>query len=340
MQATDVRRRTRRVRAIGGSLAAIVLLGACGNPVTTTSTTSIGEALGMDETAFQEREAKVQEAVRKCMLAEGFEYVPADPSQMHIEVRSPGGDDNSAFRSTKGYGITTTIGDRPAASEKDSSDPNQRIREALREEDQEAYDRALFGDVEIGGDGNFVVRVGPGGGSVGDATAGEPAAAPDSAQAGCFGRAQQEVGGGEDELQQVGPELQELEERITSDPRLVKANTAWAACMSEAGFDFEKPEDIPAHLFDKLQELLKSQGGEATGGAQAGGGATVIPPIADSPELAALQKEELALARADDTCSDKTGRRTTARKVRAEAEKQFLEDNPDLGNDGAASEKD
>ena len=51
----------------------------------------------------------------------------------------------------------------------------------------------------------------------------------------------------------------------------------------------------------------------------------------DEAELAKLQQEELSIARADDDCSEKSGRRATAKKVRAELEKQFLEDNPDLG---------
>jgi hypothetical protein len=56
--------------------------------------------------------------------------------------------------------------------------------------------------------------------------------------------------------------------------------------------------------------------------------------LLNSPELASLQREELALAKADDACSESTGRRDTAKKVRAEAEKRFLDEHPDLGAGG------
>ena len=336
MHGTNGRRRTRSALTIAGSIAAIALLGACGDPATKARATSVRDALGLDENAIHEREAKVQEEVRTCMVDEGFEYVPVDPSQMNVHMIGPGSDDNPHFRRTKGYGITTTIGDRPAFDE-GSSDPNQRIRAALSEADQKAYDTALFGKAAGNDDGGgFTVHIGPG-----VAVAGDEAAAPDLDQAGCFGRAQQKVGDGNDKLQRVGPELQEMQERIASDPRMVKADAAWSACMSKAGFEFGTPDDIPPYLFGKVRELQESQGGGQDGESadtDAGpGGPAVGPPIADSPELALLQHEELALAKADDGCSEKTGRRATARKVRDEAERRFLEENPDLGNDTAAT---
>lgn len=335
---TTLGRRRRRTSMVAGALAAVALAGACGDRAPDAAPATVGEALGLDGSDFREREAKVQEAVRRCMEDEGFDYIPMDASAMNVQIRSPGSDDNAEFRRTKGYGITTTFGDRPTSSVEveGDSDPNQMIREALTEEEQAAYDKALFG--AAAGEarrGEFAVRVGPGpGGAVAAEDAGE---APDLFQAGCFGKAQSEVGDN-NRLQRVGPRLQEMEERISSDPRMVKANADWAACMADAGFDFDKPEDIVPFLFGKLQALHEDGDDGAQDDPEAPRGITIGGPPPDSPELAALQQEELALAKVDDDCSERTDRRDTAKKVRAEAEKQFLADNPDLGRDAGDGE--
>ena len=337
--------RARAAAAVAG-VVAMALLGACGDtPSEAAAPTSIQDALGMDENAMQEREAKVQEEVRKCMAAEGFEYVPMDPSRMNVRMVGPGTEDDAEFRRTKGYGITTIFGEGMATAEQDGSandDPNREIREALSDEDKEAYDKALFGRTATadGEGGTFSVQVGPGGVVTSD---GEGEFGP--SEAGCFGKAQEAVGTDDDRIQRVGPKLQELQERIASDPRLVKANADWAECMADAGYDFESPDKIPEYLFGKMSDLQEALGGgDDDGGGDNSrgpvvvggpGGAIDIEAIANSPELAALQREELALAKADDGCASSTGRKDTAKKVRAEAEKRFLEENPNLGQDGA-----
>ena len=48
---------------------------------------SFEEAIGMDEASMQAREVKVQEAVRTCMKAEGFDYIPVDPSQGGMSMK-------------------------------------------------------------------------------------------------------------------------------------------------------------------------------------------------------------------------------------------------------------
>lgn len=307
--------------AIGSWMAILALLGACGDSAPKARATSMEDALGFDEGAFQEREAKVQEEIRRCMQEQGFDYVPIDASQMKVHRVGPGSDDNTEFRRTKGYGVTTRIAEAQDAGPGGDSDPNRKIREALSEADKKAYDQALFGSAADHVDGGeFSVKIGPGG----------VAKAGDAQITGCFGRAQEEAGEGKDQIRELGPKLQELEQRISSDPRMVKANAAWSKCMSDAGFEYEKPEDIVPDLMDRLGELRGT-------GAGGGDGALEGPvgPPADSPELDALRAEELALARADDECSTETGRRATAKKVRKEAERQFLEDNPNLGADNA-----
>ena len=325
--------RARAAVAVAG-LVAIGLLGACGDkPSAAAAPTSIQEALGMDENAMQEREAKVQEEVRKCMAAEGFEYIPMDSSRMNIRMVGPGMEDDAEFRRTKGYGITTGFGGDAAATaalgdDGGSDDPNQKIREALSDEDKEAYDKALFGRTASaeGEGGSFSVQVGPGGVVTSDED-GEFG----PSEAGCFGQAQEAVGTDNDQLRRIGPKLQELQERIASDPRMVKANADWAECMADAGYDFESPEKIPEYLFGRMSELQEELGGDGgSDGPAVGGGTGAV--IVGGPG-GGIDIE--AIAKADDGCAESTGRKDTAKKVRTEAEKRFLEENPTLGQDGA-----
>lgn len=343
-------------RAVAGLLAAVALLGAgaCGSSSTKAPATSLEAALGFDEKAFRAQEPKVQEEVRKCMKQEGFEYVAVDLSQANFAVNGPGGQDDPDFRRTKGYGITTTFGDE-AAGTAAKADPNQKIREALGEADQKAYDTALYGAaVSPDGEGSFIA-----GGRPVDAAAGA-AAAPTPEDMGCFGRANAKVRDPGGKLQRLGPKLDQLQQRMTSDPRIVKADAAWAKCMKTAGFTFKTPDDIPSYLFEKLSKLEQADNGGAPDGASkppdpagsdagSGGAASAPPPgpgivsvgrpVADSPELAALQKEELSLAATDHTCATKTKRQATFDKVRAEVERQFLQDNPELGKTGSGNGK-
>src|SRR5207237_494338 len=164
------------------------------------------------------REVKVQEKVRTCMKAQGFDYVPIDPSQSGMTVRVGGPDrgpenDDPEFRRTKGYGITTGFHDRPATAEQ-ARDPNQAIRDRLSDADKEADDRALFGKAAEqmttnGGERGFVVAAPAPGGAGG---AGGPERA-NPADEGCFGTAQREVPGGPATL---GNSLEELRKRIES----------------------------------------------------------------------------------------------------------------------------
>ena len=310
---------------IRSSLTSAVLVGAmtlsaaCGGDRVSTDgrPRTLEEALGFDEASMQEREAKVQEQVRRCMKAQGFDYVPMDPSQQKLVRIGPGGgNDDRGFRRTKGYGVSTVLG--VAAGEQGlASDPNERIRQSLSEEDRKAYDRALFGQAATGGGpvGGIIIREEPG-------PAGGGADAGGQLEGGCFQSANRKVGGGN--LERLGPKLEELEERINGDPRLVKADAAWSRCMAEAGHRYERPQDIVADLMARMAKLS---------GAASSGSGPVRPPDPDDPGLVDLQREELALAGADDECSDRTRRGEVARRVRAEAERRFLEDNPDFGQD-------
>jgi hypothetical protein len=298
------------------AVAALGLLAGCGGGSGNEGKAkSFEEALGLDQASLQARQAKVEEQIRACMKDQGFDYIPQDTSQMGMRVSfGPGGEQQDPkFRRTKGYGITTTLSDEPGTrGPSENDDPNEEIRNALNEEDKKAYDIALHGESrqepgEGGRTGGVIMRREVGGSGEG----------PQLDQMGCFGKAQQEVPGGP---ATIGPSIKEMMERVESDPRLVRANAAWATCMSGAGFgQFEKPQSIPDYLFTKLQELTNSTDGSVR-----------IDENVDQVALGSLQHEELAMARADDDCARRTGRTKIETQVREEAQQRFLDEHPDL----------
>jgi hypothetical protein len=302
-------------------MAAVVLalLAGCGSSDNGAKAQSFEEALGLDQASMEKREAKVQEAIRQCMKDEGFEYIPDTSGEMRFSFgpgSGPTGDPD--FKRTKGYGITTTFGEEPPSARSADSDPNAKIREALSEEDKRAYDIALHGqaeeDMKTGGPagGGVIIRREAGGDSEGPGDGG-----PDFSSMGCFGKAEKEIPGGPAEL---GSSLKDLFSRFESDPRVVSVNAKWRTCMSKAGYDqFDKQNDIPDYLFDKLQQL--------TGGAD---GVIRMGGDVDEDALSALQHEELTIARADDDCDKKVGLTKTSEKIRADLEQRFLDEHPNL----------
>jgi hypothetical protein len=303
--------------------AGLGLLAGCGGGSggTATEAASFEEALGLDQASIQAREAKVQEKVRACMKAEGFDYIPLDPSNSNMQFRlmGPGaGNDDPEFRKKNGYGIATMAGGR-RSSVGAASDPNQAIREGLSDADREAYELALFGEANVSGAGDRGIRItrrAAGGGG------GEGVSAPE--ERGCFGKAQAAVPGGPAEL---GDDLRDLFERIEADPRLIAANQEWAACMADAGYpDFDTPRAIVQHLVQQMNQLSGAPEPDEDGRtAFVIGGADIDPEA-----LAELKAEELELASLDDDCAKKTGRSKVEREVREEAQARFLEEHPDL----------
>ncbi|MCU1376327.1 MAG: hypothetical protein JWO68_3613 [Actinomycetia bacterium] len=303
-------------------VACLGLLAGCGSDPSANASSngkSFEEALGIDQASMQAREAKVQEAVRTCMKAEGFDYIPLDPSQSGMSIRfgGPGSDMSKKERKTKGYGITTGLMSKPASSP--GSDPNEAIVNALSEADQKAYEIALHGPEaaaarEAAGDGGGV-RVQR---QIGSGRESGP-----SGEQGCFGTAQAEVPGGPET---VGPDLKQMLSRVEADPRLVEANRKWADCMADAGYtDFEQPRDAEKYVMGKMDALMgaEPQGDGVTKFAIGG-------DDIDQAKLADLRQEEITIAVADGTCQDEVGYAKIEDKVQHEAEQRFLDDHPDL----------
>ena len=172
-----------------------------------------------------------------------------------------------------GYGISTLLGRGNA-----QSDPNDGIRKALTGADRAAYDRAVWGEnpgvtfAEALDTGDF------------------------SELGGCTKQASEAAFGGGAVLTALVGKLDELDERIVQDQRMVKATERWAACMSAEGYRYEDSDQIDEDLLTRFRALV---------GAGVRPGATVLPDPGTSYDriaLAELKREEVKVANTDLAC--------------------------------------
>jgi hypothetical protein len=133
------------------------------------------------------------------------------------------------------------------------------------------------------------------------------------------------VFGGRALLSEMQGKLDQLDEQIIQDQRMVNANEKWRSCMAAAGYHYSEGDDIDVDLQKRLEAIVGPvQGKFATG-----------PPPGQSPQpydhaaLAALQHEEPATWRADNACERKY-LTPVENKVRAQYEAQFRKQNVTL----------
>jgi hypothetical protein len=260
------------------AIAAALAVAACGGDEPAPADrppVDIEDQLGFDQAGIIARQSRVEAVIRDCMKTQGFDYVPVDPFAQRAAVLGSSRLTDEEFLQQFGYGICTLWG-RGRATE----DPNARLRLSLGPADRKAYDRALWGDnpgatfTEAVDSGNFQ-RLG-----------------------GCTRVATERVFGGAEVLARLQSRLDQLEERILQDQRMVRAIEAWSKCMAEAGFQYEEPEAIDSDLFTRMEKIVGPLPGQfATG-----------PPPGEKPRpynhaaLRKLQREEVAIARADSRC--------------------------------------
>lgn len=260
------------------------------------------DQLGFDQAGIQARQSRVEAAVRDCMKAEGFDYVPIDPLAQRAALVGSSRLSDEDFLRQFGYGISTLWG-----RGNPQSDPNQPLRASLGPADRRAYDRALFGE------------------NVGTTFASAVENGDFAKLGGCTRKATEAVFGGAQVLTQVQGKFDALDERILEDQRMVKANEKWAGCMAEAGYRYEEPDEIDGDLQKRAEKIVGPLSGPfATGPAQ---GEKRRPY--DRGALAKLQREEVAIARADYDCELKHITPVES-VVRPQYEARFREQNQGL----------
>jgi hypothetical protein len=279
-----MRHRTRPSRRTALSAVALVLVLAsvpvagCGGqtaPAKVGTSSEIEDQLGFDQNGSLSRQSRVEAAIRDCMKNEGFDYVPVDPVAQRASVLGSARLSDEDFIDQFGYGISTLWGRQTR-----QADPNARLRASLSRADRRAYDRALWGENRGATFTDAVDR--------GDFTK----------LGGCTLKATERVFGGAQVLTQIQGKLDSLDERILEDQRMVRAIEKWSQCMAAAGFRYSEPEDIDSDLYDRMERIVGPVPGQFATGPAPGEPARPF----DATALERLQRQEIAVARADHAC--------------------------------------
>jgi hypothetical protein len=298
--ASEIRRRSRGLvrRPAWALVAAAIaaLLAACGGGDSgETEATPVEEQIGLDGDTVLERQARAENLIRDCMKAQGFDYIPVDPVAQQAALTGSTGLSKEEFEKQYGYGITTLYEERQQAA----FGPNETIRNSLDAAGQAAYDRTLYGQDPTA---TFQVAL-----DTGDFTR----------LGGCLKTATERVFGGAAVLQSLQTKLEELEERLMADPRMVKAVEQWSKCMLRNGFELSFPEQVDAVLQRKLDAIVGAPGSGTQN------------ENYDRAALAALQREEVEMVNADIACEERHIE-AVEEDVRAGLEADFRERNADL----------
>jgi hypothetical protein len=185
---------------------------ACGGADTDSSGAVIAEVLRpSDEQLAESQRATVLRAeaeTAECMTSRGFDY-QAVPPERRLEVRTLSDRERAASSAASdGYGLTVAV---EVAEEDTWVDPNIEHLDALSSAQRAAWLLALLGT---------------------------------SAQPGC----QRGVVSESDAAHRIAlvqemfsSEMDELEQRVFADDRVVEGQAAWVDCMREQGFDYVNP---------------------------------------------------------------------------------------------------
>jgi hypothetical protein len=301
MQRVRVPHRSRAVRALAAVCGLLILAGCSGNKAPAESV-DLDAQVGLDEDGLLERQAQAENIIRDCMKAEGFDYVPVDPQAARAALVGQSGMSTEDFERQFGYGITTLYEKR---LQQTGVGPNKDIRDGLAAADRAAYDRALYGEdptatFQVALDNGDFTRLG-----------------------GCTKQAADKVFGGTALVQTLQTKLDEVDEKVFSDHRVVKAVAKWTQCMRDAGYaGLAEPDEVDAVLEKKLEDIVGPPEERVTP-------APGEEPSYDLQALAALQKEEVAMVTADVTC-EKKHLADIEEEVTAQYEKEFREENADL----------
>ncbi|MDP1848376.1 MAG: hypothetical protein Q8K79_11350 [Solirubrobacteraceae bacterium] len=258
----------------------------------------VEEQLGFTRNGITAAQAKVENAIAACMKAEGFEYVPSDPVAAQAALTGKPNMSDEEFERTYGHGIATLYGKGSA-----QSDPNARIRAQLGDADRRAYDRTLHG-----GDPQQTFAYAIDNGDF-------------SELGGCTREATEDAFGGTRLLTTLQRELDELDEAILADTRVVRAQEAWSRCMRAAtGEDFEDSEAVEETIRERLEQIV----GEVLAPGQ------VAPEGSyDKAALAELARLEVEWTNKDLACEEEHIA-DAEDAVRREKEARFREDNAEL----------
>lgn len=272
----------------------LVLLAGCGGAAAEPDT-NVEEQIGFDAEGAAVRRTQVENAIRDCMRTGGFDYVPVDPAAQKAALVGGANLSDEEFTKQYGDGISTLYEQRRSPNALGNA--NAAVRAALTPPERIAYDRALFGD-EV--DATFEKAL-----DTGDF----------SLLGGCTKNAADAVFGGTEVLVTLQGKLDELDQRIVADGRMVKVVAEWSQCMRAAGYELPNPDEVDVQLKSALAVIVGPPGGPAK--------------AYDPAALGELQRREVAMVNADKACEEKHIAKVE-QEVRGEYEKAFREANAAL----------
>jgi len=266
---------------------------------------SIEDQLGFTQSGIQAAQAKVETEIAACMKAQGFEYTPVDPTAARAALTGKSNLSDEEFQKQFGYGLATLYGRGTQ-----QTDPNDKIRQSFTPADQLAYDKALSG-----GNPQQTFYVAADTGDFGQL-------------GGCTKQATDSLFGGSQLLTTLQRRLDELDDSIVQDQRMVRAFEQWTTCVRQrTGETYEDSEAVEVDIVKRLAAVV---GPLPEGEFAAGAFATLTP---DGPyDAAALEKVrrlEVEFSNADVACEEKHIV-PVEDTVRAEKERVFRQANAEL----------
>ncbi len=227
----------------------------------------------LTEEQFASRVEKVQALIASCMGDAGFEYVPADVETVELAqsaVRVEPGYEREEYKKRWGFGVTTRFDN--VVKEIELGPRNLAYIESLSEADKAAYERTLYGEDP-------------------DATFAFTFDEEDfSSTGGCTRKAVAQVFTPE---QLKGTYVNPKDILIEKDPRVVKANENWVACMQDHGYHgYLDQDEIIEEFEERLDALTEGEDPRTLTGAKA-------------EKLRRMQREEIAISLADLDCQIK-----------------------------------
>lgn len=261
----------------------------------------------------QEDSLIFEELISKCMNEAGFQYLPARPN---VEFAPPPfwptTDRNLVAQ--YGYGVVDIPGGRQPEGELYDYDPNAEYLANLSTAELTAFNETLEGVFAP----NRITEWEP--------TADGQIPAEVRAQMGCRGWAGSQLPVttndvlGSVEFAPLLASMNRMSAAINQKPEFVAAERNWANCMAEAGYaGLTQPADAPARFWDESAQILQTVDWDWD--------AEPFPTGADLPELADLQRREIAMALTDLDCREATELDARLLAITNTAEKQWMENN-------------
>lgn len=301
------------------------------------------------EAQMRDQQRLVNEQVAECMAAEGFEWIPDDESTMFMGA--PTDAEGLEFGSEEwvakyGFGISTQMFPQEVVGPdlvgmdeemfggpgEEYEDPNAEYLSTLTEAETEAYYEALYG-ADTGPEIDE---------SMSEEEMEEAYLAWEASRepTGCMNIAQEDVFGGQDFYFEFGDELEDMWERVESDPRIVEANAEIAECVADKGLTFTSLQDAEEEIWKQVESLqqevygamdeiaISEEEAEALSPEQLD--ELYTPQMSDEAkiELAEIQAEEIELAVAVNECGGGYRQQEDLyREVQIDIETRFVEEN-------------